>query len=79
MPALPRSKVALSGTVTKFVVPLNESPLPDWPVVHVAPVIVPLLEFPEPSATVVPVPSLNPYAAPSPVGAAGVVALATFE
>src|SRR4051812_14998640 len=63
MPLVSRS-VAASGTVTRAVVPLNDSAPPDLPAaVHVAPVIVPVLPFPDASLTVVPVPSLNAYAA----------------
>src|SRR5690348_1934552 len=47
---------------TKAVVPLNVSALPNLPaVVHVAPLSVPVLLFPEASAVVVPVPSLKAY------------------
>src|SRR2546425_301892 len=66
--------------LTHEFVPLNPSALPTSPaVVHVAPLIVPVLLFPEESATVVPAPSANPYAATSPATVFGVVALATFE
>ena len=50
--------------------------------VHAAPLTVPTLLFPDESVTVVPEPSLNPYAATSPAGCGGglnVVALATSE
>ena len=61
--------------------PLNTSALPYLPeFVQVAPLIVPLFPFPEASATVVPVPSLNPYAATGviePSGTGGVAAVAT--
>jgi len=68
------------GTVTLALVPLNTSALPYRPaVVHVAPLSVPVWLFPDASPTVVPVPSLNAYAATSPAIGAGVVALATFE
>ena len=51
---------AASGTVTRALVPLNTSALPNLPaLVQVAPLIVPLLLLPEVSATVVPLPSLN--------------------
>ena len=66
--------------MTSALVPLNCSALPYLPAVaQVAFVIVPLLPFPDASVTVVPDPSSNPYAATSPDGAAGVVALAVFE
>src|SRR5882724_13694957 len=71
---------AALGTVTTALVPLNTSALPNFPaVVHVAPLIVPVLLFPEESATVGPAPSANPYAAISPATVFGVVALATLE
>ena len=58
---------AAFGTVTTAFVPLKTSALPNCPaVVHVAPLIVPVLLFPEESVTVVPPPSANPYAATSP-------------
>ena len=60
MPELSCSEL-LPGIVTRLLVPLNESALPNLPaVVQVAPEIVPLLPFPEASVTVVPVPSSNP-------------------
>ena len=50
--------------VTCAFVPLKTSALPNLPaVVHVAPLIVPVLLFPEASVTVVPLPSLKLYAA----------------
>ena len=69
------------GIATRLFVPLKLSAAPYRPlVVHVAPLIVPVLPFPEASATVGPLPSLKPYAATSPVTcAAVVVALATLE
>ena len=71
------------GTVTLALVPLNTSAFPYRPaVVHVAPLSVPVLLFPDASMTVVPEPSLNPYAATRPVGGGGwlnVVALAMSE
>src|SRR5262249_48117922 len=52
-------------------VPLNCNAPPNFPaVVHVAPLIVPVFPFPEMSVRTVPAPSLNPYAATRPVGAA---------
>jgi hypothetical protein len=68
------------GTVTTAFVPLNTSALPNFPaVVHVAPLIVPVLLLPEASATVVPAPSAKLYAATSPATVFGVVAFATLE
>ena len=47
--------------LTTLLTPLKLSALPNRPcVVHVAPVIVPVLLLPETSLTVVPPPSLNP-------------------
>ena len=47
--------------------PLNESALPFFPaVVHVAPTSDPVCPLPVASAVVVPLPSLNAYAATSP-------------
>jgi len=66
--------------VTSAFVPLNCSAPPYLPDVdHVAFVIVPLFPLPDALATVVPEPSSNAYAATSPLGPAGVVALAVFE
>ena len=77
---LERCSEAASGTVTSALVPLNCSALPYLPVAaQVAPVIVPVLPFPDASATVVPEPSSKPYAATRPVGAAAVLAPAMFE
>jgi len=73
------SEAAL-GTLTRALVPLNCSALPYLPVAaQAAFVIVPVFPLPDASATVVPYPSSNAYAATSPLGAAGVVALAVFE
>src|SRR2546427_391193 len=59
--------------VTCAPVPLNTSARPYLPeAVHVAPLIVPVFPLPEASATVVPVPSLNEYAATRLEGVAGV-------
>src|SRR5262249_29289383 len=59
-----RCSEAESGIETRALVPLKESASPNLPdVVHVALVIVPVLPFPEASATDVPDPSSNPYAA----------------
>ena len=53
-----------SGIVTFALVPLKTSAPPNLPaVVHVAPLIVPVLLWPEASVTVVPLPSLKLYAA----------------
>ena len=69
--------------MTFALVPSNTSAPPYRPaVVHVAPLIVPVLLFPDASVTVGPEPSLNPYAATRPVtggGGLNVVALATSE
>src|SRR4051794_5440248 len=57
------------GTVTHAFVPLNESALPNLPfAAHVAFAIVPLFPAPDWSPTVVPAPSLKPYAATRPAG-----------
>src|SRR5438094_2945257 len=54
-------------TVTSALVPLKLKALPYLPdAVQVAPLIVPLLPLPDTSATTVPLPSLNPYAATKP-------------
>src|SRR6516164_1187773 len=75
-----RCSEAASGIVTSELVPLNCSAPPYLPdVTQVAFVIVPLFPLPDASLTVVPEPSSNAYAATSPLGAAGVVALAVFE
>ncbi len=59
-----RSSDAASGIVTRALVPLNVSALPYFPaVVHVAFASVPEFPLPDASATVVPDPSLNAYAA----------------
>src|SRR5690242_7230929 len=74
-----RCSEALSGMVTIALIPLNTSALPYLPeVVHVAFAIVPVFPWPERSATVVPVPSLNAYAATRFGLLASVVAVATF-
>src|SRR5882724_7769738 len=63
-----RWSAAESGTLTyELRLGLNDSALPYFPLeLHVAPEIVPVLPFPEASATVVPAPSPNEYAATSP-------------
>src|SRR3954466_12569879 len=62
-----RSKVAESAIVTHALVPLNDSALPNLPaVLQVALLIVPGLPLPDESLTVVPVPSLTPWAAANP-------------
>src|SRR6266536_1558726 len=59
-----RSKLAESFTVTQLLAPLKDKALPKRPdVLHVAPVIVPVLLLPDRSVTAVPLPSLNAYAA----------------
>src|SRR3974390_186690 len=66
--------------VTTALEPLNVSALPYLPeLLQIAPLTVPLFPLPDASLTVVPLPSLNPYAATNPVDAARVVALATGE
>src|SRR5262245_37823743 len=79
--AEPRCRVAESGTLTVAFDPLKDSPLPYFPAaVHAAFASVPVLPLPEASATVVPEPSLNAYAATRPPAVAcAVVAVATFE
>src|SRR5262245_50467543 len=81
--AVVRSSEGASFTVTRALVPLKASAPPFLPpVVHVAVPIGPALPFPEASPAVVPVPSLNEYAATRPpLGgpAAWVVAVATDE
>src|SRR5436190_3465196 len=71
--ALVRSSDALSATVTMPVVPLKATALPYLPVVlQVAPALsVPVFNWPEASAVVVPVPSSKEYAAMRPAGTAG--------
>jgi hypothetical protein len=65
------------GTLTRALEPLKRSALPNFPdAVHVAPEIVPVFPFPDASATVVPEPSSNEYAATRPVPA---VAFATAD
>jgi hypothetical protein len=59
---------------------LNANAFPNFPVVaQVAFTSVPVFPFPDKSATVVPVPSSNPYAATNPLIVAVVVALAVLE
>ena len=71
--ALDRCNEAESGTVTRELDPLKLSAPPYLPVAtQVAFAIVPLLPFPDASATVDPDPSSNAYAATSPGVAAGV-------
>ncbi len=67
------SSDALSGTRTRLLVPLNESPLPYFPATRVAPTRVPVLLNPEASAVVAPDASLKPYAATRPGVAARAV------
>src|SRR5258706_14502960 len=81
--AFVRSSDAESGTVTRALVPLKLSALPNLPErVRVAAVMVPVLVLPDASVTVDPLLSSNPYAATRPVGGGGalpVVAHATLE
>src|SRR5262245_8677519 len=65
--ALVRCREAASGIVTSALMPSNDNPAPYIPVVHVALVMNPVFPVPDASATVVPVPSLNAYAATRPV------------
>ena len=66
--------------VTSALVPLKTRASPYLPaVVQVAFAIVPLLPLPEESWTVVPVPSLNEYAATRPGIVADVAVVATLE
>src|SRR5437016_7011027 len=59
-----RCRLAESGMSTRAFVPLNTSALPYLPVgVHVAFWMLPVLPWPDRSATVVPPPSLKAYAA----------------
>src|SRR5262245_59267151 len=74
-----RCSDAASGMVTIAFEPLNDSALSNFPVVHVALAIVPVLPLPDRSATVVPAPSLNAYAATSDGLVASVVAVAVAE
>src|SRR5579871_6143999 len=75
-----RSKDAASLIVTQALLPLNTSAFPYFPaVVQVAFAIVPVFPFPDASVTVLPVPSLNEYAATNPETNVPVVALAVFE
>src|SRR5712692_5062679 len=63
-----RCNEAESLMFTRALLPLKTSALPYFPaVVQVAFAIVPVFPFPEESATVVPVPSLNEYAATRPL------------
>src|SRR5258705_908241 len=66
--AVVKRRDAESGIVTTALVPLNESAPPYFPAVdHVVADTVPVLPLPDRSVTVVPVPSLNEYAATRPV------------
>jgi hypothetical protein len=68
------------ATVTQLDDPSNESAPPNLPTLaHVVLVSVPVLPLPDASAVVVPLPSLNPYAATSPLGGAVTAAVAWFE
>ena len=57
-----RFSAALCGTVTMLSPPLNSSPFPNRPVVHVAPATAPFNWRPEESAAIEPAPSLKPRA-----------------
>ena len=71
-----RSSEALSLIATELLLPLNDSAPPYLPAaVHVVPEVEPLLPVPDPSPAVVPVPSLKPYAATRPGGAAAACAV----
>ncbi len=62
-----RCNDALSATVTRELLPLKLSAWPYFPVAaHVVFAVVPVLPLPDASATVVPDPSSNPYAATRP-------------
>src|SRR5256885_2377025 len=64
-----RSRLLASLTVTQLELPLKESALPYLPALDQAVLaVVPPLALPEASATVVPAPSSNPYAATRPGG-----------
>jgi hypothetical protein len=79
---LDRCNDAESGTFTRAFVPLKTSASPNLPVlVQVAFETVPVFAFPDESATLVPDPSSNPYAAtkPGPEVPPCVVAVAMFE
>src|SRR2546423_13382623 len=68
---LVRCRRALSLTVTQALVPLKDRALPNLPVAaQVALARAPVRPCPEASAALVPAPSLKPYAATRPVGAA---------
>src|SRR5689334_20972393 len=70
--ALVRSSALASAIVTQLLVPLKEAAPPNLPCVD-QPVFesVPTLPLPDPSLAVVPLPSLNPYAATRPGVVAG--------
>ncbi len=70
-----KSSEAESFTVTSAVDPLKDRACPNLPPAHVAPLITPVFPLPEASATLVPVPSLKPYAATKPGGGGEVVLL----
>src|SRR5262245_50493472 len=61
--AVLRCRDAESLMFTRALLPLNDRASPYRPAAHVALLIVPVLPLPEASATAVPVPSLNEYAA----------------
>src|SRR5512138_368716 len=78
--AVVRWNDGVSLIVTREFVPLNDSAFPYLPLaVHVAFAIVPVLPCPDASATIVPEPSLNEYAAIRFGLIVSVVALAALE
>ena len=68
-----RSREFASGIVTVALAPLKFSALPNRPVVHAVPEVVPALPLPDESVTAVPMFSSNASAATSPVDGAGPV------
>src|SRR3954470_5228455 len=66
--------------LTYAFVPLNERALPIFPLVlQVAPLRVPVMAFPEPSAVVVPIPSRNEYDAARALGMVLLTVTPTFD
>src|SRR4249919_2624974 len=69
-----------ASVIVTIPLPVNTRALPNLPAgVQVALLIAPGLPLPDPSATVGPAPSSNPYPATSPEFPAGVVVVATLE
>src|SRR5262249_29245750 len=63
VPVLPSARLAELATVTLSLTPSRFTPFPNFPAVQAVPLVsVPLLELPEISAVVVPLPSLRPSA-----------------